>query len=168
MKKYVFRKYNPEHRAFFISEKKKIAKVLGPSVKIEHVGSTAIPDLGGKGILDIVVGVLKSKIAEAKKKLEEGGYEFREKASTPERLFFRIDYPCKNRKRRIHIHLTKFNSQDWKEIIGFRDYLLKHSEAVEQYIKIKIEGVKKAFGDGEKYREHKEKFIKDILKKLEL
>ena len=166
MQKYVFRKYNLEYRAFFTSEKKKIAKALGSTAKIEHVGSTAIPDLGGKGILDIVVGVSESKLAEAKKKLEKAGYEFREKASHPERLFFRIDHPYKNRKRRIHIHLTKLNSQDWKEIIGFRDYLLKHPEAVEQYVKIKKEGVKKALGDGEKYRKHKEKFIQNILKKV--
>ena len=166
MKKYVFRKYNPEYRAFFTAEKKKIVKALGSSAKIEHVGSTAIPNLGGKGILDIIVGVSKSKFAEAKKKLEKAGYEFREKASYPERLFFRIDYPYKNIKRRIHIHLTKFNGQDWKEIIGFRNYLLKYPDAVEQYVKIKKEGVKKALGDGEKYRKHKEKFIENILKKV--
>ena len=165
MQKYVFRKYNPEYRAFFTSEKKKIAKALGSTAKIEHVGSTAIPNLGGKGILDIAVGVSKSKIAEAKKKLEKVGYEFREKASYPERLFFRIDYLYKNGKRRIHIHLTKFNGQDWKEMIGFRDYLLKHPEAVEQYIKIKKEGVKKALGNGEIYKKHKEKFIENILRK---
>ncbi|MDD5181772.1 MAG: GrpB family protein [Candidatus Nanoarchaeia archaeon] len=165
MQKYVFRKYNPEYRAFFTSEKKKIAKALGSTATIEHVGSTAIPNLGGKGILDVAVGVSKSKIVESKNKLEKEGYEFREKASYPERLFFRIDYPYKNRKRRIHIHLTKFNGQDWKEMIGFRDYLLKHPEAVEQYVKIKKEGVKKALGDGEKYRKHKEEFIQNILRK---
>ena len=166
MQKYVFRKYNPEYQAFFTLEKKNIVKALSSTAKIEHVGSTAILNLGGKGILDIAVGVSKSKFAEAQKKLEKAGYEFREKASYPERSFFRIDYPYKNRKRRVHIHLMKFNGQDWKEMIGFRDYLLKHPEAVELYVKIKKEGVKKAFGDGEKYRKHKEKFIENILKKV--
>ncbi|NQU78093.1 GrpB family protein [Candidatus Falkowbacteria bacterium] len=165
MQKYIFRKHNPEYRVFFTSEKKKIAKALGLSAKIEHIGSTAIPNLGGKGILDIVVGVLESKIPEAKKKLEKANYEFRDKASCPKKLFFRIDYSYKNRKRRVHIHLTKFNGQDWKEMIGFRDYLLKHPDTIEQYIKIKKEGVKKALGDGEKYRKYKEKFIENILRK---
>ena len=165
MQKYVFKKYSPEYQIFFATEKKKIAKTLGSAAKIEHIGSTAVHNLGGKGILDIVVGVSKSKIAEAKTKLCKTGYEFREKASYPERLFFRIDYPYKNRKRRVHIHLTKFNDQSWKEMIGFRDYLLKHPDVVEQYVEIKKEGVKKAFGDGEKYRKHKEKFIENILSK---
>lgn len=166
MQKYIFRKYNPEYRTFFTLEKKNIAKVLGSTAKIEHIGSTVIPGLGGKGILDIVVGVLKPKIKETKKKLEKTGYEFCEKAGSLERLFFWIDYPYKNRKRRVHIHLTKLNSQDWKGIISFRDYLLKHPDAVEQYIEIKKEGIKKALGDGEKYRKHKEKFIENILKKV--
>src|SRR3989338_118462 len=165
MQKYVFRKYNPKFRNYFISEQKKISKTLGSSAKIEHIGSTAIPDLGGKGILDIVVGVSKSKIVVAKKRLNKAGYEFREKASYPERLFFRRDYLYKNRKRRVHIHLTRFNSNDWKELIGFRDYLLKNPDTIEQYVQIKREGVKKAHGDGEKYRKHKEKFIKNIFRK---
>ncbi|MFH1590177.1 MAG: GrpB family protein [archaeon] len=165
MQKYVFKEYNPEYKAFFILEKKKIEKALGSTAKIEHVGSTAIPNLGGKDILDIVVGVSKSNIGIAKNKLEKAGYEFREKASVPERLFFRKDYSYKNRKRRIHIHLTKLSSQDWSDMISFRDYLLKHSKFIKQYVAIKKEGVKKALGDGAKYRKHKEKFIETILKK---
>lgn len=50
-------------------------------------------------------------------------------------------------------------------MISFRDYLLKHPDAVEQYVKIKKEGVKITLGDGEKYRKYKEKFIKNILSK---
>ncbi len=165
MQKYVFRKYPPESRAFFTSEKKKIAKALSSTAKIEHVGSTAIPGLGGKSILDIVVGVSKSELGRAKRKFEEAGYEFRKKASFPERLFFRIDYPYKNKKRRVHIHLTKLSGRDWKSMTGFRNYLLKYPETVKQYVKIKKEGVKIALGDGEKYRKHKEKFIKNILRK---
>ena len=50
-------------------------------------------------------------------------------------------------------------------MIGFRNYLLKSPETVKYYIKIKKEAVKKALGDGEKYRKHKESFIQNILKK---
>jgi len=164
MQKYVFRKYNHEYQDFFASEKKTLTKTLGSMVKIEHIGSTAVPGLGGKGILDLVIGVPKSKITATKNKLEQTGYEFREKNDCPERLFFWRDYPHKNKVRRVHLHLVKFNDNVWKEMCGFRDYLLKHPDIVKQYIKIKKEGVKKAQGDGEKYRKHKEKFIETILK----
>ena len=131
MQKYVFRKYNADYPRFFVLERRKIAKALGPTAKIEHVGSTSIRDLGGKGILDIVIGISKSNLMKAKEKLEKAGYEFREKASYPERLFFRIDYLYRGRKRRVHIHLTIFDHKDWQEMIGFRDYLQKHPIAVD-------------------------------------
>ena len=165
MKKYVFRKYTQKYLEFFSLEKKRIVNALGFTVKIEHVGSTVIAGLGGKGIVDIVVGVSKAKLQEAKKKLEKAGYEFREKASFPERLFFRRDYIYHKRNRRVHIHLVKFNGRDWRELVSFRNYLLKHPEVVEQYVKIKKEAVEKADGLGEVYRKHKEKFIKNITKK---
>lgn len=165
MRKYIFRKYYPEYRKFFTKEKSRLRKVLGHSAKIEHIGSTAITGLGGKGIIDIVIGVSKSKIAESKKDLKEAGYDFREKASYSEKLFFRRDYSYKNGKRRIHIHLVEFGCVDWKEMIGFRNYLLKHPEVIDMYVEIKKEAVKKAQGEGEVYRKHKERFIKSITKK---
>jgi GrpB-like predicted nucleotidyltransferase (UPF0157 family) len=103
--------------------------------------------LGGKGIVDIIVGIAKSKIDEVKKKLEKAGYEFREKAGTAERLFFRRDYTYKNKTRRVHIHLIKFGGKEWNTVIGFRDHLLQYPEMVEEYSNIKKEGIKKALGD---------------------
>ena len=48
-------------------------------------------------------------------------------------------------------------------MIGFRDYLRKHPDVVDQYAKIKKEGVKMALGDGKKYRKFKEEFIEDVF-----
>ena len=165
MEKYVFKKYSHEYTALFLSEKKKLAKILGKNANIEHIGSTAVPGLGGKGILDIIIGIIGHNLDDAKKKLIKAGYEFRAIASVPERLFFRRDYNYKKENRRVHIHLIKFKSNDWNKMIKFRDYLIKHPESVEQYMNIKKQAVKKASGDGEKYRKYKEKFIKNILKK---
>ncbi len=164
VKKYIFRKYLPEYKRFFTIENDRLKKVLGSSARIGHVGSTAVPSLGGKGIIDIVIGVSKSKTTQSKKDLENAGYEFRDKASYPERLFFRRDYPYKKVKRRVHAHLVELGGADWSEMIGFRDYLLKHPKSVQEYAKIKKEAVKKALGEGEVYRKHKEKFIKKITK----
>ena len=166
MQKYVFRKYDPKYRSLFILEKKKLIRFLYPKTKIEHIGSTAVPDLGGKNILDITIGVSRSKFESTRKILINHGYEFYEDKQHPERLFFVKDHNYKNRKERIHIHLTKFNGKDWKEMISFRDYLLKNRTAAEQYALIKKASVKKALGNGKKYRKYKEKFIKDALIKI--
>ncbi len=166
MKKYVFKKYSSEYRDFFNLEKRRIIKILDSNPKIEHVGSTAIFNLGGKGIVDIAIGVSRLKLMNAKNKLEEANYKFSERASCPERLFLKADYPYNNEKRRVHVHLMEFNSQNWQEIIGFRDYLLKNPDVVKKYIEIKKEAIKKSLGDGKKYRKYKEKFIKNILDKI--
>ncbi|HCC67818.1 TPA: hypothetical protein DEP90_01220 [Patescibacteria group bacterium] len=164
MQKYVFRKYSPKYRDFFVCEKEKLVRALGLTVKIEHVGSTAIPNLGGKGIIDIVVGISHSKLSEAKKILEKLDYIFSTTAGSPDRLFFKRDYPYRGRKRRVHIHLTKFNSKDWKEMIGFREYLLMHPEIVKQYARIKKNAVKEASGDGKRYKQFKDAFVENITK----
>lgn len=164
MNKYVFRRYNPDFKKFFQIEKRKIANALKKNAKIEHVGSTSIPNLGGKGIIDIAVGVSKSKFNKAKEKLILGGWEFREIASYPKRLFFRADYPYKNQKRRAHLHLVEYNKSEWKTMINFRNYLIKNKSAIKEYEKIKKLAVKKAKGDGKKYRQCKEGFINKILK----
>ncbi len=165
MKKYVFRKYNPIYAKFFEMEKKRLQKLLGSSAKIEHVGSTAIQNLGGKGILDILIGVSKNRIQKSRMELEKTDYEFREKAGSPERFFFEKDYLHKRGKRRVHIHLTPINSREWKQIISFRNWLRKHPEVIKEYVKIKKAAVKKARGDGEVYRKCKEKFIASVLEK---
>ena len=165
MQKYAFRRYTPKYRAFFILEKRKILKALISRAKIEHVGSTAIPGLGGKGILDILVGIKKSEMVKARKKLVEAGYEFRKKASHPGRFFFRKDYPYTNGKRRVHIHLVELKGRSWKEMIAFRHYLLEHQKDAKRYSEIKKEAVKESLGDGKKYRRYKERFILNILRK---
>ena len=132
---------------------------------IEHVGSTAIPKLRGKGIVDILLVVQKNTIANTSKKLQKADYEFRDVASTKSRCFFRKDYKTSNGIRRVHIHLTFIGSKDQKEMIGFRDYIISHPKMAKKYEKIKKDAVKFAKGEGELYRKQKEKFILGIIKK---
>ena len=67
MQKYAFRPYDPLYKDFFKEEKRRIVRLLGSGVAVEHVGSTTISTLGGKGVVDIVIGVPQG-IMEAKKK----------------------------------------------------------------------------------------------------
>lgn len=150
MQKYVFNEYDKIYKKYFEEEKKKLQKLLAKA-RIEHVGSTAVPGLGGKGIVDILVGVNELTT-------ELPGYEYRENASTAERLFFRKDY----NGRRVHVHLVRLNCRDWKEMIAFRDYLIQHQQAVKEYEKIKKEAVEKAKGDRVTYRKYKREFIERI------
>lgn len=165
MQKYVFRKYSSEFVKLFEFEEKNIKKALGNIAKIEHIGSTAVKGLGGKGIIDIIVGVHQSDLDKAKTKLEKAGYEYRKVASVPGRIFIRKDYKSKTKTRRIHIHLVIKYSKEWSQIILFRDYLKRNPDDVRKYTELKKQAVKMAKGDGKTYRKIKERFIKEILSK---
>jgi len=160
VEKYVFRKYDPRYETFFEMEKARLAGILRGAV-IEHVGSTAVPGLGGKGILDIAVAVPRKGLQSAARLLREGGYEFRAKASTPERLFFRRDYMEGQKVRRVHIHLMRLGSRDLKEHIAFRDFLMDHPDSARQYAEIKKEAAKVSRGDGDLYNSYKKRFIEE-------
>jgi GrpB-like predicted nucleotidyltransferase (UPF0157 family) len=166
VEKYRFRRYNPIYRTFFRIEKKRLTLSLDPGVRIEHVGSTSVNGLGGKGILDIVIGTRSSGIDATKEGLQGLGYEFREEASTEKRLFFRRDYGYKHNIRRVHVHLTTLNGKDWKEMISFRNYLLENKEAVAEYSKVKRRAVKVAKGDGKIYRKQKEEFVRKMMNRI--
>ncbi len=163
MSKYVFKPYNPLFPDLFNKEKARIAPHLDSPISIEHVGSTAVPGLGGKGIIDIAIAVDKSRIERVKSELQELGYEFRPSFSTPDRFYF-VTYLAdpEEGSRRYHIHLTYPSCKEWKALIGFRDYLRTHLEAVEEYANIKKQAAKMANQDGEQYRKMKEPIFQKI------
>ena len=106
--KYVYKPYNELFSELFLQEKTRLLSILNKEcIDVEHIGSTAVPGLGGKGIIDIGVTVAKENIDSASRKIESLGYVFRETGSSPERWFFRIDLPDPQEGiRRYHLHLT--------------------------------------------------------------
>lgn len=167
MSKYVFK---PSHSTFsllFEVQKVKLQDHLGTDVIIEHIGSTAVPGLGGKGIIDIMVGIPRGKFSfpEIIKKLEKAGWEHREKADSFERIFFRKDLPDKiDGIRRYHLHLTYIGSNDWTQAMRFRDNLTNNADLRNEYETLKKNAVKNANQEGEVYRKLKEPFINKFSK----
>lgn len=162
-KKYTYKPYSNTFPSLFQKEKERISSSLNIASAIEHVGSTSIPGLGGKGIIDIVISVPREEMDQASQILQELGYEYRPSFSTLERFYF-VSYleDLEEGIRRYHIHLTYPSSKEWKNLIGFRDYLRTHPEAVEEYAAIKKHAAAVANQDGEQYRKMKEPIFKKI------
>ena len=140
---------------------------LKTDITIEHVGSTSIPNLGGKGIIDIAIAVEQKNMEKTSEKLQDLGYEFRPDFSTSKRFYFVAYLPDpKNGKRRYHIHLTYPESNEWKELIGFRNYLRNHPKDLLEYEEIKKQAASSANQDGEVYRKMKEPIFKKINSKI--
>jgi GrpB-like predicted nucleotidyltransferase (UPF0157 family) len=175
--KYIFRPYNPIFPKLFQAERERLQKVLGEDAQIDHIGSTAVPGLGGKGVIDISVAVSKNKWPEISEKLKSLGYEYKKKETEreKERLFFMANLPDEELGTRLyHIHLSYPESPELLKQIGFRDYLRIHPEATKEYAEIKklaAETAQKFKTKNEMrdtYEQVKKDFIESILKKLQL
>ena len=162
MSKYKFTRYKKKYPRLFEKEKRKLMKIL-PNVKIEHIGSTAIEGLGGKGILDIMIIASKKDINKLKKKLIKTNYKFKESGGDKNRIFFYRDGKVL-KKRRFHIHLTFENSKIQKQAIKFRDTLRKNKKLREEYSKIKQKAIKLS-KEKQDYRDFKKSFIDKVSKK---
>lgn len=168
--KYVYKPYSKIFPELFQKERARISVSLKNALAIEHVGSTAIPGLGGKGIIDIAIAVAKEEMERSSAILQKLGFQFRPSFSTQDRFYFIAYLPDPEEgNRRYHIHLTYPSSKEWKELTGFRDYLLSHPEAVAEYAQIKKHATEVANQDGKLYRKMKEPifqkinaFIKDL------
>ena len=162
--KYVYKPYSKIFPELFQKERARISASLRKALAIEHVGSTAIPGLGGKGIIDIAIAVAKEEMERSSIILQKLGFQFRPSFSTPDRFYF-IAYLSdpEEGSRRYHIHLTYPSSKEWKELIGFRDYLLSHPEAVTEYAQIKKQAASEANQIGTQYRKLKEPIFEKVL-----
>ncbi len=132
---------------------------------IEHVGSTAVPGLGGKNILDIMVGETPAHFQRRTNQLKSMGYVFHPENGSKDRLFFVRDTTHYGKTVRIHLHLTNLNDKEWKQKIAFRDYLRSDKAAMLKYAAIKRRAVRIAKGDKERYLKEKEGFINSITRK---
>lgn len=169
MKKYDFRPYNAIFPELFDKEKNRLSKYLTGAYQIEHIGSTAVPGLGGKGIIDIYIVVLKEDINKISREVLSSGYAIRPRISFDQHIFYRIDLPDMSKEiRRYHVHISYPEAEDFKQAIVFRDYLRKHPVDAEKYAFAKIKAANEADQDKVKYMTIKTPVIEEILKKAVL
>lgn len=165
IKKYIFRKYEKKFPLLFNKEKEKLEKIVPFFKSIEHIGSTSIPGLGGKGIIDVLL-VLNNKreMKKAEELLIKNNYEVMSHVSNNARISFKKFYGFLLFKRRVHIHLTYKNSKAHKETLKFKKKLMNNPKLAKKYAQIKKNAVKYAKGEGKIYRDYKKKFIDKLSK----
>ena len=158
--------YDPNWAKSFELERSLVLKALGSDlvVKIEHVGSTAVPGLSAKPIIDMLVFV--HSVDKARKKISElkaVGYVFWEDNPDTTRLFLVKGLPP-NGPRTHHIHITQSIAAPDDKVI-FRDYLRRHPEEAAIYLKLKRKLVTAYAADREKYTECKGEYVASVLAK---
>ena len=149
-------------REKFRKEKKLIQKNITESIIIDHIGSTSIPKIPAKPIIDIGLGINESMDVKAiVKSLEEVGYIYKGENGISGRHYFVKGSP---ENRKYHIHMFVVNHPDWKNHLLFRNYLINNEELAKEYGKLKINNWKLFKGNRKAYTESKNKFIQNVLK----
>lgn len=160
--------YNPAWQDDFIVIRDELAPALADlALRIEHVGSTSVPGLCAKPVIDIDV-VIKdvSVLPDVISALAKIGYRHEGDKGIPGREAF--GYEGKDHLRKHHLYVCAQDSEELRRHIAFRDYLRAHPDAVEEYGKIKQEGARLYPRDIDGYIEHKGPFIDGIYRELGL
>lgn len=134
-------------------------------IDIQHVGSTAIPGLSAKPIIDIQVAArsLDEMKVIAVPALQKIGYEYWADNPDTECMFFVKGMPPFGEKRTHHVHIVELTSKHWEGKILFRDYLISHPEVAKEYEQLKIKLAQQHTFDREQYTNAKGEFVKKVL-----
>jgi len=158
--------YNPEWPLMYEREKALILGAIGHIIAdIEHIGSTSIPWLGAKPIIDIMIGLRRLDDAvECIPRLEEIGHRYvpEFEARVPERRFFRKGPDW---ARTHHIHMVERSSKFWEDHILFRNYMRTHEEDAMLYLLMKKELAARFGPNRQGYTDAKASFVEAILSK---
>lgn len=155
--------YDPSWPARFEEERAVLARVIDRWVvgPIEHFGSTAVPGLDAKPVIDIMAPVESLDASRvALPVLEKAGYCY---------AAYRTDvmhWFCKPSPafRTHHLHVVPFGSQLWIERLAFRDYLRAHRQIASEYAQLKKQLAEQYRLDREAYTDAKSPFIDRVLK----
>ena len=156
--------YRDEWPVLFESEKKIIASAIGDHVRdIQHVGSTSIPGMPAKPILDLGIAVDEFESARTCiEPLTDIGYSFRGEHGTPRRHYFTRGDPTTH-----HIHMVEESSDEWTKLIRFRDLLRSDPKMAEDYRTLKLDLWERLPGDRKAYQAAKAAFIGKVLQRTD-
>jgi GrpB-like predicted nucleotidyltransferase (UPF0157 family) len=155
---------DPRWAALFGRYRARLVDALGPAaLRIDHVGSTAVPDLAAKPIIDIQVSV--SDVAaedDYRPAIESLGWPMR--AREPEHRFFR---PPATVPRSVHVHVCSAGSQWERNHLLFVAYLRAHRQTASAYAGLKQELATRYGNDRAGYTNAKDAFIAKTLAEAE-
>jgi GrpB-like predicted nucleotidyltransferase (UPF0157 family) len=143
---------------------------IGPSpagVAFEHVGSTAVPGCGGKGIIDLLALYARGGLEQAKAwllslGLSRQGPEF-SRAWPESRPMYLGRYLFASQPFMIYVHVVENSSDEVRRFREFRDLLSARADLVAEYTRLKREIVAAGVQDTDEYAVHKRPFIRKAL-----
>lgn len=158
--------YNNEWKRIYEKERNLILNLLSDDIlRIEHFGSTSIPDLTAKDTIDILIEIsdknnFNNEIIEKLKAIDYD-YILQNEGNSQHMVFVKGYSPTGEKDQTFHIHMGPKNHKIWDRIF-FRDYLTENKEIAQQYEILKIRLSEKYEYDRVGYRIAKTEFIKKV------
>jgi GrpB-like predicted nucleotidyltransferase (UPF0157 family) len=148
----------------YVQEAGRLAVALGSLiVDVQHYGSTAVPQIRAKPIIDILVGVRSfADGLVCRAPLEAMGYDHAEHAGVPGHHVF-----GRPRNRQFLVHVVEHGSVHWTRPLAFRDFLRADDVAKLEYEEGKLEAARAAPEGRAAYNEHKGPLIARLLLRME-
>ena len=137
-------------------------KANSEGIDIHHVGSSSVEGCGGKGSIDLAVVYDKGQLDYARAVVDELGFQ-RQKTRNlfPESRPMRTGaIKHKGKRYKIHVHVLVKNSEEFAEMIQFRDSLRENSDRKRVYIELKKQILSDGVCDSVDYSEKKGRFFK--------
>lgn len=158
--------YTPQWASLFQIEAQRIAQTLGTLVvDIQHIGSTSIPGLAAKPILDVGVAVAtEADVAACVPLLEALGYTYRGYRGASEGYFFDQG---PEQQLTHYLHMLLIDHPSWRNYLRFRDYLITHPGVRDQYMRLKQELALQYPTNRAAYTAAKASFIERVLAAIE-
>lgn len=154
-----------KNKKLFNDIKKRLRTKLSEDIPINHVGSTAIPRMSGKNIIDILIGVEKQSLfSEITKEIIDLGY-FQSKSSKTKEYQFFASRKEETQSGDIHIYLALLETERYNDFITLKNYLLKQPKEAQVYLKHKKEANKFSNKNRDEYKKIKSKFVDKLIKK---
>ena len=158
--------YDPAWPATFQREARRLHTALSTVVhRVEHIGSTAVPGLAAKPVIDVMVGLVDfDRFDQVRAALETVGYVWDPAAERdePTRQVFRKGPADPGELRTHHLHLTRVGSDYWRRILAFRDQLRRDPDAAAEYAAVKAYLLQTCDGDSRAYTRGKHDAVKRI------
>ena len=155
--------YDPSWPVAFLAERERLISLLPTQfVELQHIGSTAIPGLKAKPIIDILAGVKSMAVAEAlTEPLCRSGYttsvEFNETLGDRKWFMRWANGHCIH-----HLHVVVHDAEPWSERMRFRDALRQQPELAVRYAALKYQLAETHAKDREAYTDAKAEFVRAV------
>ena len=154
-----------KNKSLYNKIEKELRKSLDKSIPIDQVGSTVIPNMYGKNIIDIVIGAKDDdEFENIKKILEKMNYAGRKKSQDSIYQFF-ASTEEETGSGDVHIHLVIKETERYLEFLILKQYLLDNALEAKKYLDFKKEIIKKGIEDRREYKRVKSEYVSSLLER---